>query len=173
MSITYDTPVKLADGRYFAKASVDDGPVYVSVVNTQVGDLSDQNDLTLRVPDSTVIDTWDKTFVSDAVLNSSKWFNKEISEDVIRGYFQSSLDGEELDVQPNVDAKGRLNMTFFDQNKEVIKNVDPGTRCNVLLRFDGLWFLRKTFGPVWRLVQLRVKRVAEPVKYLIQDEDSA
>jgi hypothetical protein len=172
MSVTYDTPVKLADGRYFAKASVDGGPMYVSVVNTLVGDLSDQNDLTLQVTNKTCIDEWDEVFVKDAVTNSSKWFNKEISEDVIRGYFQSSLDGTELDVQPNIDGKGKVNMTFFDQNKEIIQSVEPSTKCNVLLRFDGLWFLRKTFGPVWRLVQLRVKRVAEPVKYLIQDDDS-
>jgi hypothetical protein len=173
MSVSYDTPVKLADGRYFAKASVDGGPVYVSIVNAQVGDLSDQSDLTLNVTDSSPVTSWDDVFVKDAVANSSKWFNKEISEEVIRGYFQSSLDGSELDVQPNLDGKGNVNMTFFAQNKEIIQTVDPGTRCNVLLRFDGLWFLRKTFGPVWRLVQLRVKKVAEPIKYLIQDEDSA
>lgn len=174
MSVTYDSPVRLADGRYFAKASLDSGgPVYVSMVDTQVGDLSDQTDLTLKVTNKTGINEWDEVFVKDAVVHSAKWFNKEISEDVIRGYFQSSLDGTDLDVQPSVDAKGKVNMAFFDQNKEIIQSVEPGTRCNVLLQFDGLWFLRKTFGPVWRLVQLRVKRVAEPVKYLIQDEDSA
>lgn len=172
VDVTYEDPVKLSDGRYFVKASTGGSPVYVSLKNVNIGDI-DADDIELRLceGDANLVGMWDKKFVESAVENSTKWFHKEISSDVIQSYFVSSLDSDgTLEVQPSINSKGKANVAIFDSNKEPIKTVEPGTSALVLLQFDGMWFLRKTFGPVWRLVQVRVKKTLAPPQCLIDDD---
>lgn len=171
MAIVYSDPVKLSDGRYFVKASTEDTPVYVSLKNVIVDDPSlDDINVTLSEADVNTIGSWDKRFVEDAVSNSTKWFHKEISSEVIQSYYQSALDGDSLEVQPSLNAKGKSVVALFDAAKNQVQKVDQNTSAIVLLQFDGLWFLRKTFGPVWRLVQLKVRKTAEPVQCMLDDD---
>lgn len=172
VDVTYEDPVKLSDGRYFVKASTNGSPVYVSLKGVVIDDLdADDIELKLSGGDVQIVDEWDKRFVSSAVVNSTKWFHKEISSDVIQSYFVSSLETDgTLEVLPNLGPKGKPNVAVFDSNKSQIKTVEPGTSALVLLQFEGMWFLRKTFGPVWRLVQVRVKKTLEPPQCLIDDD---
>jgi hypothetical protein len=171
MSIVYSDPVKLNDGRYFVKASTGDSPVYVSLKNVVVHDPT-TDDIEIRVSegDALNISNFDKTFVDDAVTNSEKWFSKKIGQDVISSYYQSSLDGDTLETQPVVNSKGKVAVALFDSAKNQVQKVDVDTAATVLLQFEGLWFLRKTFGPVWRLVQVRVKKTLEPVQCMLDDD---
>jgi hypothetical protein len=47
----------------------------------------------------------------------------------------------------------------------------PGTKCDILVELTGLWFLKKSFGPVWRVIQVRLKKESSfPNKYMFSDE---
>ncbi len=179
-TIAYGDPVKLQDGRYFVKAtSSDDRAVYVTVHNTTVGTPLPWNastDITLNLSsaDSATIKQWDSVFVKDATTNSTKWFQREFTEDVIASYYQSALDDDtHMDVQADVDRKGRSTVTFFDHVNQVTDQFDSSSPCRLLLKFDGLWFLRKTFGPVWKVVQCKMRKVPEPVKCMIEDDEDS
>lgn len=168
----FGEPVKLSDGRYFVKASTGGSPVYVSLKNTVIFDPNSTEEISLKISDQDVdtVGQWDQKCIDNAFENSVKWFHKEISSDVIRSYFQSSLDGQVLDVMPSVNAKGKVNTAYFDPAKNQIQSIDENTNASVLLQLDGLWFLRKTFGPLWRLVQVRVKKTTEPVQCMLDDD---
>jgi hypothetical protein len=177
-TVVYEDPVRLQDGRYFVKASTSDNkPVYVSInnsiINTQAPwDQSTDIPIVLSDADVANIQKWDSMFMADAVTNSTKWFQREFTEDVITSYYQSALEGSTLETQPSVNSKGRVNVAFFLFNNDITKNFEAGSQCRLLIQFDGLWFLRKSFGPVWKITQVKMRKVAEPVKCLIQDEDS-
>ena len=49
-----------------------------------------------------------------------------------------------------------------------------GTVCDVLLECTGVWFLKKTYGPVWRITQVRLKsppKKPKMLQYMFQDDD--
>lgn len=165
----YTNPVKLPDGRYYVKVSNDTG-ARILERNVRVGEV--QDDMVLTLNDTTQVQAFDEKLIGDAVENSSQWFQREISKDVIRGYYQSALDDSVLQCIPNVTPKGKFAVSYFSESKETLEKVEPGTMCTVLLQLDGLWFLKKSFGPVWKLLQVRVKRQAPPVQCLIEDDDS-
>ncbi len=167
----FSDPVKLSDGRYFVKTTTDGGPLYVSLKNVIVFDPeSDEISMKIDTADVDIVKEWDGKCVASAVENSVKWFHKEISADVISSYFQSSLDGQVLDVQPSMNAKGKVATVYFDTAKNQIQKIEPNTNASVLLQLDGLWFLRKTFGPVWRVVQVKVRKTIEPVQCMLDDD---
>lgn len=174
MSINYGDPVKLQDGRYFVKATTNDSPVFVTVNNarsTTPLPWAPDTDIVLSLSGADVetLKQWDATFVKDATENSAKWFQRDIGEDVISSYYQSALDESTVEVQADLDKKGRVQVNFFDHANNIVDQFDG--QCRMLLKFDGLWFLRKTFGPVWKVVQCKMRKVSAPVKCLIQDDD--
>ena len=169
VDFTLNEPVKLADGRYFAKIVTPDSPLYVSVFKAEIVDNSVE-DIRIKIPTDS-IQGWDDKIIAEAVKNSSTWFKKEIAPEVLATYYQSSIDSDILEAEPFLNAKGLPAVAYFDTNKELIPNVENNTRCNILLQLDGIWFLRKSFGPVWRLVQVKVRKSLEPVKCLLADDD--
>ena len=72
--------------------------------------------------------------------------------------------------------KMKSGTTVYSYSKDVMspESVEEGCVCDVVLELSGIWFMQKTFGPVWRIIQIRMKRppkkVKEPV-YLFQDDD--
>lgn len=168
--IVYGTPEKLQDGRYFVSASTESGPIFVTLRDVKVGDICDDMVLTLSTLGD--VQAIDSVVIDAAEINSTAWFSKEISRETLVNYYQSSLEDCILQVVPNLNSKGKVNVAFFGQNKEVLKTVEPGAVCTVLVQFDGLWFLKRSFGPVWKLVQARVKKEIQPVQCIIRDEDS-
>jgi hypothetical protein len=165
----YTSPVKLPDGRYYVKVANDTG-ARILERNVKLGEI--QEDMVLTLNDVSQINSFDDKIISNAVEHSAQWFQREITHDVIKGYYQSALDDNILQCIPNLSPKGKIAVAFFSDAKETLTKVDAGTVCTVLLQLDGIWFLKKSFGPVWKLVQVRVKRQAQPIPCLIEDEDS-
>ena len=158
----FETPVRLADGRYFARVT---GQETVCIPNVTFGERLAETEI--RLKDASKILAYTDRLVEAAVQNSKAWFNKEIAPEVIASYYQSGYDAQ----TGALEVEGADRTVCFSAAKDIIESIDQGAQCTVLLQFEGLWFLRKTFGPVWKLVQARVKPVPEPVKCLIQDED--
>lgn len=167
MYMEFSDITKLPDGRYYVKLSND---VRVIEKNVKIGEI--QDDMVVTLSDTSQIQAHDQKIIDAAFENSTQWFQREIVKDVISGYYQSALEDKILQIVPNTTPKGKLAVGMFSDAKDPLDRVDPGTVCTVLLQLDGLWFLKKSFGPVWKLMQVRVKRQAKPIQCLIDDEDS-
>ena len=164
--LNYSTPEKLNDGRYFVKVLE---PFVTTIKDVNIS-RSDEF-FNIRLSDSSVITDIESQIIDDSVANSVQWFSKEISKDVVSNYFQSAVDENVVQVEDNLNSRGKSQVVFFNPNKESTQ-LDESATYLALVQLDGIWFLKKSFGPVWRLIQARVKKEVQPPSCLIKDEDS-
>ena len=76
---------------------------------------------------------------------------------------QDTLDSKTVNFKLEADQE-----TFQSIDNEIL------TRCDVMLELSGLWFLKKSFGPIWRVIQVRVRGAPKapdfPKEYLFTDD---
>jgi hypothetical protein len=165
----YGTPVKIPDGRYFLKVTGKGGDrVFHQVNNIPVdGTITKESrQVTLKVPSKTLFEGIDNELLSQAEVSKLEWFGKDISAETIRSAYQASLsvDGE---LTASLAAiKGQVVATFFDAQKNPIDDISGA--CDFLFELAGLWFLKRSFGPIWRVVQVRQRAGPKPKKYPIE-----
>ena len=159
----YGTPVKIPDGRYFLKVSAKgDTRVFHQVNNVQVdGTLTKETrQVNLRIPSKTLFANIDNELLSQAEVSKLEWFGKDVSAETIRSAYQASLsaDGE---LSASLAAiKGKVVTTFFDVQKNPVEEISGA--CDFLFELAGLWFLKRSFGPIWRVVQVRQRSAPKP-----------
>ena len=167
----YGKPQKLPDGRYFLK---------INGARHQVNGLVLQDSLTsksvnLKMEDSNLFATIDSELLAQAKESRVEWFGKELSDETIANAFQESVTDGVLSASLAT-VKGEIVTVAFDTQKNPmeLQNVSAGSKCDVLLELSGLWFLKKSFGPIWRVVQVRVRgaatKVTFPKEYLFTDD---
>ena len=160
-------PQKLPDGRYFLKIK---NPV-IQLNNVKYQENS------LDVPESytSKFDAFDEQILTEAKKSKVEWFGRELSDETIQGAYQTSLTDGALGVSL-AKIKGDIIVKAFGSQKEEIplSNVASGSQCDVLVEIAGLWFLKKSFGPVWRVLQVRVRNQVPPsarsTQYMFEDE---
>jgi hypothetical protein len=169
----YSKPQKLPDGRYFLK---------ITGQRKQFNDVTLQDDLTNKNLSIKIKDDQAEFFktVDEEVLNQAKqskvdWFGKELSDETIQSAYQDSLtDG--LVGASLATVKGEFVTRAFDRQRTSIElsTVKKDTQCDVVLELSGLWFLKKSFGPIWRVLQVRIRgapKAPEFAKeYLFEDD---
>ena len=167
----YGKPQKLPDGRYFLK---------ITGVSRQVNDLVLQDPLenktvNFKVSEGTdLFSKIDQDILSQAKASKVEWFGKELSDETIMNAFQESVtDGI---IGANLaSTKGQIVTTVYDTSKNVVERQDvkADTKCDVLIELSGLWFFKKSFGPIWRVMQIRVRGGAAtpiPKEYMFTDD---
>lgn len=162
----YGTPEKLQDGRYYVK--IESSPM--TIVNVKISKDSDGTFL-VHMNDTAIIQAFDEQIMDDAALNSLEWFKKEISREVISGIFQGSLDNSSVVCDEIFTPKGRSATVFFDDSKNITE-YNPESVYTALIQLDGLWFLKKSFGTSWKLIQARAKKPVKKIECVIPDDDS-
>ena len=171
-------PKQLADGRFFVKVSNDDdSQVMVQLNNSKLNsDLSD-DDISIAVSDQCQqrITDLDAATIRAATENCKAWFGKELSEKTLMAAFSRSIIDSTIDVS-KLASKKQVHTHVYDHTKTEIvdsSTVVSGTVCDVVLECTGVWFLKKTYGLVWRLLQIRLKPPPKKSRtdiYLFQDE---
>jgi hypothetical protein len=166
----YATPQKLPDGRYFLK---------ISGARHQVNGLVLQDSLASKSvnfkTDSTLFADIDAQILTQAKLSKQEWFGKDLSDETIQNAWQESVTDGILGASLTT-VKGQVVTLAFDTRKNPVElgDIQAGTSCDVVLELSGLWFLKKSFGPIWRVLQVRVRappKVPElPKEYLFSDE---
>ena len=168
----YGKPQKLPDGRYFLR---------ISGKTQQVNGLALQDSLStktvnFKVPEgaSDIFKGIDEELLSQAKTSKVEWFGKELSDETIMNAFQESVTDGILGASL-ASVKGQVTTTAFDTQKNPVElqAVKAESKCDVMLELAGLWFLKKSFGPIWRVLQVRVRggAVAQPPKeYMFTDE---
>lgn len=164
----YGTPSKLQDGRYFLRVTNSEG----SRVLKQINNVEIQEANCLKVPRDVDLHEYDDDILAAAEKNSEEWFSKKFDSEALKKAFDSSVNTGLLEA-PFAKRGGTVaTRVFACDRKEVSPDVlVPGTKCDVVVELAGLWFLKKSFGPVWRLVQARLKKESSfPSKYMFSDE---
>ena len=159
----YGTPVKIPDGRYFLKVSAKgDARVFHQVNNVQVdGTLTKETrQVNLRIPSKTLFENIDNELLSQAEVSKLEWFGKDVSAETIRSAYQASLSTDDELSASLAAIKGKVVTTFFDAQKNPIEEISGA--CDFLFELAGLWFLKRSFGPIWRVVQVRQRAAPKP-----------
>jgi hypothetical protein len=169
----YGTPVKLPDGRYFLKMA----NALHQVNGVKLVDSLTGNNISFRIPEAgqEIISKCDEEIISKAKECKVAWFGKELSDETITNAFQESVTDGVLGASL-VSVKGQVATLAFDRQKNplALEDVAAGSQCDALFELAGLWFLKKSFGPIWRVVQVRVRTGAQapnfPKECLFTDE---
>ena len=167
----YGKPQKQPDGRYFLK---------INGSRHQVNGVTLQDSLTaksvnFKIENSNLFTTIDNELLTQAKASRVEWFGKELSDETIANAFQESVTDDVISATLAT-VKGEIVTTAFDTRKNPIElqEVAPDSKCDVLLELSGLWFLKKSFGPIWRVVQVRVRsgsqKASFPKEYLFTDD---
>ena len=166
----YEEPKQLSDGRFFARASTETGSKIFAQINGSTIINSDEITLQLSKSGSLKIKSVDNDVLQDAKVHSVSWFGREVQQKTLDTAYNHSLTSENY---MNVIKSTKNPLTYYDSNKTLKDDslLENGTVCDVLLEMVGVWFLKKTFGIQWRIVQVRdTKSVKVPV-YLFEDEE--
>jgi len=71
-------------------------------------------------------------------------------------------------------VKGKCVTVVFNQDKEEVSidELKDGCTCNLMVELSGIWFLKKNFGPIWRVAQARLVNSEKvvPRKYMFEDD---
>lgn len=168
----YATPQKLPDGRYFLK---------ITGQRKQLNNVTLQDDLTtknlnLKIQDDQVdfFKGIDEEILTQAKQSKVDWFGKELSDETIQNAYQESLTDGVVGASLAT-VKGEFITQAFDRQRTSIElsTVKKDTQCDIMLELSGLWFLKKSFGPIWRVLQVRVRGAAKPPvvkEYLFEDD---
>jgi hypothetical protein len=174
MTLKFSEPRKLQDGRYFVKVTNDaDQRVIVQMNNiTLVTQFAESDaDVTIAVTEdsSRQVREYDEHILVAARDNSTAWFGREIQQRTIDTAYQRSIVQNTMNV-----IKSRVTSAYNSSREVIDANLlGADAKCDVVLELQGIWFMKKTFGLNWKLVQVRTRK--EPVKkfyesYLFSDE---
>jgi hypothetical protein len=150
----YNTPTKGEDGLYFVKALNNSKRKYFVQLNgVKLIEVSGDIIMDL-VSDVNIgkIQVVDEENLTAAAENAETWFGKKLSDKVVEGAYTPSIadgqvTGESIEVTK----------VFNSDHEEVdFGTLQIGKTCDVILEFSGLWFAKKSFGPSWNVVQVRV-----------------
>jgi hypothetical protein len=73
-------------------------------------------------------------------------------------------------------VKGSVVTKIYSHDRTVAESsvLEANAMCDVMLEFSGIWFMKKTFGAIWRVAQVRMRsppKKVYPDEYLFQDTD--
>jgi Family of unknown function (DUF5871) len=170
----YAKPQKLPDGRYFLKITSGGAPVRHQVNGLTLQDNLDARHPNFEVADPSLFKSVDEEILSKAKELKQEWFGKELSDETIVSAYQESVTDGVLGASLAI-VRGEVATLAFDTAKTALKleDVKADTKCDVVFELSGLWFLKKSFGPIWRVVQVRVRTPVSkvlPQEYIFTDE---
>jgi hypothetical protein len=140
--MNFTDPVRTSDGSYYAKYNGE------TLSSFRVNGFRFDTSESVTVP----IEHLKDEIIEYATEHSMKWFSKKIPRDTLSGMYDDELDYI-LDE----------NVTFFDESRVELPEAGPpkNTLCDILVELDGVWFIKKSFGPRWRVTQ---GKIVKPVK---------
>ena len=110
-----------------------------------------------------IIKKLDDVLIDAATARSAEWFGKPMSRDLVVEFYRKLLKENPqyppiLKVKVGVDPTGQPSAQFFDENRALvpIDYLVKGTSVKMICELSSVWFVNKTFGATFRLVQAAV-----------------
>lgn len=176
MAIQFDTIDKTSQGEYSVKITAHDGgPVFHQLNSVSVTTDIEQGEAQVK-GDLSSLDQFNKSILDYANEHSEDWFGRKVAEGTLAKAYQGP-DEDSFSADLRKDSEGSVVTRYYSQDKELRESselVQENLHAHIVVELHGLWFVKKNFGPVWRLVQ--VKDAPPPPKkspydeYLFQDE---
>ena len=169
----FSAPKKTADGRYYAKTSE---TTMMQVNNVRIsGKFSESDTVTLEISDVSKIAAIDAQVVQAAKENSESWFGKVLADKTLEAAYTGSVVNNVMNVDKATHKGESVCRTFAaDKTFADPETIEDGVVCDAYLEFAGVYFLKKSYSPIWKLVQLKI-RASPKKKYtdecLFQDDD--
>lgn len=165
----FGTPAKLPDGRYFLKLSQDDkSRILHQLNNVTYGDV-----VVVPKESALLFSEIDEHIIAQAKASKVEWFGKEISDETVVSAYQKSLNPE-LELSASLaKVKGKVVTAFYDTQKTPIETIESGTKVDLLVELIGIVFMKRTFEPVWNVLQVRVRAEPKPKiprEYMFKDD---
>ena len=177
--VTYGSPKKLPDGRYYLKVSDESGGRVMVQLNKVklLTTFTESDDVTLQLNTQALekISSIDEQNIVAAKANSQEWFGKALADQTLEAAYVKST--QDLTMNTSKAKVGSQVVTkTFSHDRTVVdtEQLVIGTDCDVILEFSGIWFMKKTYGPIWRVAQVRLlapPKKMYPDEYLFQDAD--
>lgn len=105
----------------------------------------------------------DDVLIDVATKNSAEWFGKKMSRDLVMEFYRKLLKENPnyapiLKIKVGVDAHGEPSAQFYDENRAPVSigYLTKGCTVRMICEFSSVWFVNKTFGATFRLVQAAV-----------------
>ena len=180
MEVNYEAaPKKLSDGRYFVKVSSKDSRVMIQLNKVKILTKFDESDdvtLELNQPALDKISAIDSQNIAASKLNSQTWFGKVLADQTLEAAYTKSTQDISMNATKVRVGSQIVTKTFsYDKTHIDSGSLEAGVSCDVILEFSGIWFMKKTFGPVWRIAQVRLlapPKKLYPDEYLFQDDEA-
>ena len=162
----FSQPKKTQDGRYYVK--VNDVKL-VQLNNVKLASNS-QDSVTLSLTDEAqdTITAIDVCNLEQAKANQESWFSRQVADKTLEAAYMKSFSDGVMNVTKPVYHK-----TYRGRDRTEDVPLD-GDVCDVVLEFTGISFTKKTFSPVWRIIQTRLKMAPKKKyheEYLFQDPE--
>lgn len=128
------------------------------------------------------IQTLDDVLISTATEHSQEWFGKKMTKDLVAEFYRKLINDKNpqyppvLKVKVGVGLNGEPAAQFYDESRNSVPISYLGKGCTVKLicEVGSVWFVNKTFGATFRLVQAAV--VSKPRRiqgYAFQEDADA
>lgn len=159
--------VKVPDGRYYVKVS--DSP-RLRFNSISVPSFTSKP-IIITIPDVSSVKSIEGSIIEYAKSHSEEWFGRQIAESTIEKAFQSSLAGDTFEAQ-FITSKGKILTDFWDAKKQP-KSVDSewGGTVDMIVEISGVWFLKKSFGPIFKILQVKETKQKPVRQCLFEDDD--
>ena len=178
----YGQPKKLPDGRYYLKTTTDEDKPYTIQLNnsTLVTKFSDSDEVTISLSEKGIekINEINTKNLAAAKEHSVEWFVKSVSEKTLEAAHTTNVNGSTMNAG-KVTVNKNVVTRCYNHTKDQIdpETVQEDVQCDIILELSGLWFMKKTFGPIWRIAQLRLKApkkklYTEEFMFVDSDEDA-
>jgi hypothetical protein len=165
----FSVPKKTQDGRYYVKPNE---KKFVQLNNVRFVSLS-QDTVTLSLDESAQrsVGEVDASVLAAAKENCESWFSRVVADKTLETAYTKSFSGETMNV-----TKPAYHKVYKLRDEVGEDLLVEGTPCDVILELSGVSFTKKTFSPVWRIVQTRLKELPKKKyheEYLFQDDEPA
>lgn len=103
--------------------------------------------------------------VQKGTNESSKWFKKQLTPEVVQSLYNPSMKQPNDMYPPIFRARlpthpdtGKFMGDIFDANKRIVSqdSITPGCEVEAIVELVGIYFVSKEFGVSWKVVQLKV-----------------
>ena len=172
----FTEPKQLADGRFFVKVSQDDDRNVTLQLNkvTLMSNFAESEDsVTVGVQNKDSVLKMEQDILRAAKENSTSWFGREVQQKTLDAAFTRSLSDEGA-MNLNKSKRGKIG--YFNSDKQEsqtpLNSLEVDAVVDMLVELTGIWFLKKSFGLHWRIIQVRDSPKPKKQLYLFENQDS-
>lgn len=165
----FSAPVKVPDGRYYLKVTGDNRLLFKNIsVDSFVA-----KPITLGLNDDQAqrVKGFEDAIMLKAKENAVEWFGRDVHVATIQKAFQSSVGLENKFETGLSTKKGDITTTFWGPGKTILDaESDWSAGADVIVELSGVWFLKKSFGPIFKLLQVKSAETKRQPEYLFPEE---